>query len=513
MPFPSRRGRTTDKAPICIFKEPLNYDVCRSDLFAQPLSRSASPDSSFLPPFPVDGPIINGQPNEVLYEIFNAGRYGMAHEGLWLLKVSSVCRRWRTVATRTPSLWSNIYFGEHMLSTHYTDVCLTRSQNCPLDITFRLTEFRSRFPLRRFLQHISQIAQHTARWRSLEIQARSSADLCAILSRLQNLEQLVQVTITLGSDDIVDRRYHINPVEAPRLTRITLCGVSFVSCNLPSDRLTSLTLTRSARKLTGDELKRILTASESLKQLSLSSDITTLGQRDWFTIRIPSLVSLTLFSSSESVFGHLCNTIVAPALQNLALHHFTRECIRLFIDSCRLYSPKYPKLRSFEIRTVAALEDLIVIDIVDLFDELASIDNFSMMALQSKAFLPIWPLLYCGHWENLVPEEYQMRAVLLNHFSYTPHYGYPTDTSVVPEWLQIFGDAIKPNPERRMLLPNLRTITMSCLDSDNLLQACILALSRSASGLPLAALRAYSMDRTSSVQEWLKEYINIEMIL
>ena len=520
MPFPSRRVRITDTAPKYVLntsKDSSTYDGCYSDLFGRRLSRSASPDlpkfPSVPPPFPVDGPIINRLPNEVLCEIFNAGRYGIAaREGLWLLKISSVCQRWRTVATRTPSLWSHIYFGEHMLSTHYTDACITRSQNCPLEITIRPTDI---FHYRIFDHHMRRIIEHSARWRSLDLQTRDPTILRLIISQMQKLGQLVQVTISQEPGDNADPRdlIFIYPadVEAPRLTKITLCGVSFLTCNMPSNHVTSLTLTRTIRALTSGEFKRILMAASSLKRLSLPGDVAILDRQDWFTIRIPSLVSLTLFSSSESAFEHLCNTIVAPTLQILALHYCTRECIRLLIDSCRLSSPKYPELRSLEIRTLAVL-DLILIDIVDMFDELASIDNFSMIAFHSQAFMPLWPLLYCGHWENLVPEKYHLRTELSNHISHGPDYSYQSDASVIPDWLRTFGGAIQPNPDRRVYLPNLRTITVSSLDRDNQLQACILAMSRFASGLPLAAVRAYSMNGSLSVQEFLKQCINVELI-
>lgn len=158
--------------------------------------------------------------------------------------------------------------------------------------------------------------------------------------------------------------------------------------------------------------------------------------------------------------------------------------------------------------------DFLLIDAVDLFDPLASIRNLSMVALRSQAFRLIWPLLYCGHWENLVPPEYRAAAELLSYISHASDYGYLLDTSVVPDWLSEFGSAIKPNPGRRVVFPSLKTISVSSLDSENLPQACILAMSRLASGLPLEAVKAFSMNgKTSPVLTLLEEHTNVEMIM
>lgn len=518
MPFPSKRIRNSDRKPKDILsdtrKESLTYERCYSDLFGKRGSPSPYPDSSpspITPPIRADGSIIHSLPNEVLCEIFSAGRHGIsANEGLWLLAISGVCLRWRTVATRTPSLWTNIYFGDNMLSERYTDACLTRSQNCPLHITFRIDGDRRRQKRRRLLRHIGQVTQHTCRWRNLEIHAHSPAALDLILTGLRSLEQLLQFIITLESTEVAEKGHHLCQVDAPHLTHIALYGVSFISCNMPPDHLTVLTITRSARRMKNVELKRILMASSSLTKLCLSGDVASLGQKDWFTIRIPSLTSLTLLQTSEDAFGHLCNTIVAPSLQLLTLHNFSGECIRSLIDACRLSSPKYPSLHSFELHTVADLE-LSSADIIDLFDELSEIQNFSMIALRSRAFRSIWPLLYWGDWENLVPSQYHFQPESSSHVS--PASDFLSDISVVPSWLTKLRSAMKAKLGRRALLPRLQVITVSSLDGDNLPQACIMSMSRLASGLPLTSIRAYSMPRTTSpVQTLLKECTRVEMV-
>src|ERR1700733_9249436 len=60
--------------------------------------------------------------------------------------VSSVSRRWRSVALRTPQLWTDLQLDVSRSAEDLLDLYLRRSKICLLDITFKNSRYRGLYP-------------------------------------------------------------------------------------------------------------------------------------------------------------------------------------------------------------------------------------------------------------------------------------------------------------------------------------------------------------------------------
>jgi hypothetical protein len=497
--------------------DPIVHDC---ELFNRHLQRDAAPS---YPEARIDGQnrcftSIDYLPNETLGAIFDEGRRVItAREGSWLISVSRVSRRWRDVALHTPFLWTNIYYGPRLRSLGYTCACLERSRNCPLDITLQFVDSDRPQPmtsdavnLKRVIRYISLIVQHANRWRTLDVHFRRLITLqIALLDRLPSKAAILKhVRFELDHEEGVHERpsREIFGQGAPILASVELRGISFASCKLPLAQLTSLTLTRTDRPLSPSEFRRVLISSLSLRELSLLGDIVSTGREDWVSIQIPSLVSLTLSPGSDTNFTHLCAALIMPGLASLILQHFPGESIRIFIESLRPYTEKYPRLRLLELRIVGDLDMSTTVQIADLFKECPMITQLSLISLQSSVFVPLL--------ERLHPQVARSRALTIaSHIgdlgSLDTIFGVSVDTSrIMLDVVAAENDSLV--HATTMLFPRLHTIAIAPINRDNIAAICDLISTRREIGRAISCVKASSFENVPPDRfQWLREHVSM----
>ena len=492
--------------------------ICYSDLFTGPQSLEQEAPS----PFQIDEPetdfdLINRLPNETLCAIFDEGRRSKtAREGSWLISVSHVCRRWREVTIYSPFLWTDIYFGPRLLSPNaskYTQACMQRSQNCPLDVTLR---FGDGAPLRdqqimaaaRLADHLHIIIPHINRWRTLDVHVYHHKSLPQLFGLLPGrATNLKQVRIVLERHAGGNFYHEVFRDGTPMLVSVELRGISFALCKFPLAQLTSLTLTRSDRALSPSEFRSVLTSSLSLRDLSLYGDIASPGQEPWPLIQIPSLISLTLSPGSDTLFAHLCTALVVPALESLTFQHFSSESIRIFVESIRPYPTKYPRLRLLELRSVEHQPSSAMTQIVDLLEQSPMITELSLISFGPWTFHPLLKLLL-----------YKDPATMPD----TPdHDARRDDGPGRPFDIQANADNKRPDshvlasqsPEiaERVLLPHLHTIGITPMHEENIAEICGIISTREAGNRAISCLKASSYDGISSDRfQWLREHVRLD---
>jgi len=293
------------------------------------------------------------------------------------------------------------------------------------------------------------------------------------------------------------------------LLSIELRGISFASCKFPLAHLTSLVLTHSNKALSPSELKRVLTTASSLRDLSLFGDIVSSGRDAWTSIQIPSLVSLTLSPGADTLFTHLCMALVMPALESLTLQHFSSESIRIFIESMRPYSPKYPRLQMLELRAVMSYDTSTTAQIIDLLERCPSITQLSLISFYPSTYIPLLAFLYC---EDSVGSASAGDTHADHDDSLNTPFDIKADTAK-----QMSPPLVLASDSSRLakpaLLPHLQTIGIIPLNTDNIADICKLISTRKAWGRPISCLKTSSYDRIplESFQS-LREHVTLDNI-
>ena len=231
------------------------------------------------------------------------------------------------------------------------------------------------------------------------------------------------------------------------------------------------------------EFRMVLTGPSSLRELSLFGDIVAPGGDAWASIYLPCLASLRLRPGAETTFTHLCSALLTPALESLTLQHFTSESIRIFIESLRPYSPKYPKLRLLELRVVEYLDGAAAAQIVSLLEELPMITHLALFSFNSSTYTLVLERLYG-----------------------VARIGVDDPTQV---WLGLASNSSQPT--QRVLLPYLCTIGMTPIDEGNIANICKLISTRQAAGRVISCVKTSSYDRVPQDRvQWLREHAKLD---
>ncbi|KAF7977368.1 hypothetical protein HWV62_3965 [Athelia sp. TMB] len=178
-------------------------------------------------------------------------------------------------------------------------------------------------------------------------------------------------------------------VKTDVLSHLELKGVSFENFRpvdgLSLRRLTSLSLAEVVATLPSTQFITLLKEAPELEQLSLLGDVVQMGGNAPCRIHIPSLKSLTLLPGSLFNFKHLCNALTTPAVEELSLHHLLTESMEAFVESLHFSDPKYPVLRSLELRDPIAFPDATK----SFLTEFPSIRQLTLVAYRNDAHLPV----------------------------------------------------------------------------------------------------------------------------
>lgn len=293
-------------------------------------------------------------PVEILAHIFVLGSQ---QDAAFPIAISHVCRAWRYIALRTPSLWRCIILSPHEQMWRER---IHRARACTLDIRL-ITRASSRLGQPRTVDvdpftvqwHMHIVLPHIQRWRSLDIEFPEYAPFLwkAALSNLSYgapaaAPLLEDLSLVYRDNDDVDE-FCLFSGYAPRLRRVTLDGIRLTWLPSLFSNLTFLDYTHHGFT-TGyqavHDVISILQVSSRLVELrlafppkrtaSLPSWMDSVTQR----VTLPLLASLHLRVEGGEIpfeLAHLVTLMSTPSLTSLRL-----------IDPSRGHHP-FPQLKSF----------------------------------------------------------------------------------------------------------------------------------------------------------------------
>lgn len=254
--------------------------------------------------------------------------------------VSSVSRRWRSVALQTPRLWTVLNIDVENPTHDHHDLYLHRSKTCSLDITLSNCYQQEELPSDLVSEanpdlkgHMYRLMPHVGRWRKFIIlnswiESPSTVFSALAHSRAPALETLV-----------LDFRGSKGPIldlfsgGAPRLSCVELVGL-YLQPPLEVVKYAKLHHpTRSETQLTYAEMNQLIRPMHSLIHLQLDSDIVA-ESANYPLIELPSLLSLDI--RIRGSVGAL-RFLDLPAIKILTIYGFSPEIIQALTQHHCLY--------------------------------------------------------------------------------------------------------------------------------------------------------------------------------
>lgn len=263
------------------------------------------------------------------------------------MNLSQVCRHWRHVALSDPVLWSTIRLTP-LGETPFVKLCLKRSKNHDLKVLYEdFNEYELQkqqmkvFDRSTIHLHQSQQQQteqfdpaifHLHRCRELELFFNDITWNLAVMQRFQSesAPKLVSFNVFLrGNSELwtgqPERTGDIFTGGAPRLSSLTLHGVSPLECHVPLSRITDLSLGMRASSqrlpdLNPAEIIGILReVAVTLKHLTLDGvHVVSDDDYPWSEIELPILVTLR-FGNTDDEEREECEDYVKDVWQFLGM--------------------------------------------------------------------------------------------------------------------------------------------------------------------------------------------------
>lgn len=330
--------------------------------------------------------IIHVLPNELLESIFIIGsrilvptdeRYPhhplvskLSLPPLYPTSITQVCRRWRQLAIRMPSLWNNLYISRSGQSHRRLKTALGRSMDWvpsylrlsgdfPLYITLDFT----RIPIE---SAMSVISPHSTRWRSLTILVSHVGNLPAILPSFKSTPAPRLKYLTIAADIYREGIRSTEPLPpffvagTPNLSAVHLKGVYLCWNGPPLLGLTTLELRFSTRWPGFHQLKSMFEASPNLTRLIIQDDIASILRSVEYTagqqkINLQHLRYLDIevhrIRQTEVDVARLISIFSTPALETLALRSIrSSEWTAIVLGSkARRNSPDFPRIRRLQL--------------------------------------------------------------------------------------------------------------------------------------------------------------------
>jgi hypothetical protein len=322
---------------------------------------------------------INSLPDDVFLHIVNIGLEldmdsndpdSLHHEPFPVL-VSRVSHRWLMTVLDAPLLWTRIRCKpSHYFALERLEAYLMRSQRCPLDIKFNISDVIDHSDptvSKRVRSAVNMLVGHADRWKSFSILAGSAAYLSYTFKALRRIRvpQLAQFAVEKqfkGDLRPFPSDFGLFTGGAPALSCVCLRDCNVLSDYLPNlTRITNLQLSYfSVWELFEDcnELRRMLATLPFLIHLSLPDHVAKDMRRLAVPIELPSLQILEITTSKPhtdvnlSCMYKLCISLSTPSLTTLILNslgpHDFLELSRLSHD--KPISLRYPTLRTLEIK-------------------------------------------------------------------------------------------------------------------------------------------------------------------
>jgi hypothetical protein len=326
-----------------------------------------------------------------------------------------------------------------------------------------------------------------SRWRNLFIQGsfyEDISDVCGPLGELcAPLLESFEVVINSeeGRENYVDDHLQVFTAGAPRLSHIRIQGVSLESCLPPLTSLVSLNLHFPPMPLTCNQFRRILTASNQLRNLHISGNVSDIYFRSP-AVEIPSLCSLVVVSTLDTDLSNLLIFLECPALEHLTVGSImTYDILPALENAVRTTNgpSRYPCLQSLTLRSVKFVNwwqtDWVVIMLPSITHIV--IDSCTNPKILLYTLLPL-------KWARESDAD-ELDAGELDEDS---------DGGSSVSW------------------PLLQTITLSDMSSTGVEVLYDVISDRISRGTPLASIRLSSMHISADRLEWLQARVRVEII-
>lgn len=356
---------------------------------------------------------INSLPDDVFLHIVNIGLEldmdsndpdSLHHEPFPAL-VSRVSRRWLMTVLDAPLVWTRIRCKpSHYFALERLEAYLMRSQRCPLDITFNISDVMDHSDptvSKRVRSAVNMLVGHADRWKSFSILAGSAAYLSYTFKALRRIRapQLAQFAVEKqfkGALRPFPSDFGLFTGGAPALSCVCLHDCNALGDYLPNlTRITNLQLSYfSPWELfeDSDELRRMLVMFPSLTHLSLPDRIADDMRRLVVPIELPLLQILEITSykpridADVSYMYNLGIFLSTPSLTTLILNLLGPFDI---LDLLRLshekpISLRYPALGTLKIRWGFIIETDGQRDIVK--DFMRAFPNITHLTMWSKDY-------------------------------------------------------------------------------------------------------------------------------
>ncbi|KAI0631402.1 hypothetical protein C8Q77DRAFT_132559 [Trametes polyzona] len=269
-------------------------------------------------------PPINRLPAEVLVEIFTYLRPGSDvgnedfddEQHAWTV-LRLACHYWDDIVRATPLFWGEVHVRTH---PSWLALCLSRSQEAPLDITF----YSDKYPI----QDLEQLYRHATRIRKLVFKHLLVTPWALVVERLLALCVPSLETFELARGHILGSKSSFPcALRYPKLHSLYLSFSQMPSHPqlLPNLRQLTVKLAHTSQDLTIDRFLHALALCTGLESLRVEDSLDVL-QGDWDkipfrgqAIELLQLRSLELLDSDYNILA-----LKAPFLDRLRLPRTSR---------------------------------------------------------------------------------------------------------------------------------------------------------------------------------------------
>jgi hypothetical protein len=258
-------------------------------------------------------------PTEILREIF---LLFALHELRASLLLSSICHRWREVASSIPQLWARIYFSPSDNSSEgcieLIKLCIDRSQSYPLSISLGNPHNVGNDILMAAMLRLA--IPHIGRWKHFKWNARFSQDIPCSLPEFHAaplLESLEVGTIDLPSSSRLFLWFQSVVRKAPRLHVLHIDGFQNYFKDVSWGQLTDIELKCRLSIVT---CFLILSQAHRVERCVFNIHVASAMPSTSSLITLHHLKKCSIISSIS--LTELFDRISCPALQDLSLYQY-----------------------------------------------------------------------------------------------------------------------------------------------------------------------------------------------
>lgn len=234
-------------------------------------------------------------------------------------RLSSVCRRFRSVVVSSPSMWS--FVSTDALKREAIDLCLRRS--CNVGLSLEIQGGRNVAD-----DFYILVKRHCERWESLDIHLREDSDLDGVFSDMQPiaLPRLKDMTIShaLPNKTLLGKIVQYSSTFAPNLHVLNLdisIGMSINTHHVLPASLRRLELKIFGSNLTGASQNLVLLLQSAPLLEDVKLDVRTpesfAGGTEFFTF--PNIIRLSLRLDALRGLKTLLRILYFPNLQELSV--------------------------------------------------------------------------------------------------------------------------------------------------------------------------------------------------